>query len=30
LGKKWRILRRSLSRRSAIQENLSPFNILEP
>jgi MoaA/NifB/PqqE/SkfB family radical SAM enzyme len=30
LGKKWRIFRRSLSRRSAIQENLSPFNILEP
>lgn len=30
LGKKWRIFRRSLSRRSTIQENLSPFNILEP
>jgi len=29
LGKKWRIFRRSLSPRSAIQENLSPFNILE-
>ena len=30
LGKKWRIFRSSLSHRSAIQENLSPFNILEP
>jgi organic radical activating enzyme len=30
LGKKWRIFRKSLSRRPAIQENLSPFRILEP
>ena len=30
LGKKWKLFRKSLSRRSAIQENLSPFNILEP
>ncbi len=30
VGKKWRSFRESLSRRSAIQQNLSPFKILEP
>jgi len=30
LGKKWKSFRKSLSRQTAIQENLSPFNILEP